>query len=277
MPAKPAAAFLDFATLGPGIDTSRLEWLLELRYFDYTSRDEVDERLRGAKVALVNKAKIDRASIEAADALELIVLAATGSDNVDTAAAKEAGIGVANVRDYCSDAVAQHVFALILGLTQGIGIYAANVRAGAWVKSKSFALFDHPIRELSGLKLGLIGYGSLGQAVARAGECFGMQIMISMRPGTSGPPPEGRVELERVLTEADVLSLHCPLNDATRHLIDADALRRMKNDAIVINTARGGLIDSEALAEALRSGQIAGAGIDVLPVEPPPADDPLLA
>jgi glycerate dehydrogenase len=165
---------------------------------------------------------------------------------------------------------------LVLGLTQQVGLYDGLVRSGAWTRSRSFALFDYPIRELAGRRLGIIGYGSLGRTVAGIGESFGMELLIAQRPGTAGEPEAGRVPVDRVLAEADVLSLHCPLTDATRHLLDADAFRRMKKDAIVINTARGGLIDQDALADALRSGEIGGAGIDVLPEEPPPADNPLL-
>jgi glycerate dehydrogenase len=276
MPPKPAAAFLDFATIGPGVDTTRLDQVVAARYYDFSDPAEIPGRLSGCEVALVNKARLDRAAIEGAASLRLIVLAATGCDNVDTAAAADAGVAVANVRDYCAGAVAQHVFALILGLTQKVGPYDMLVRSGAWSRSRSFALFDYPIRELAGRNLGIIGYGTLGRAVARVGESLGMSLLIAQRPGTEGPPPPGRVSLDEVLAEADVLSLHCPLSDSTRHLLDAAAFRRMKRDAIVINTARGALIDQAALAEALRAGEIGGAGIDVLPVEPPPAGHALL-
>jgi len=276
MPQKPSAVFLDFATVGPGVDTSRIDALVESTYHNFSDPGEIAERLSGREIAMLNKANVSRAAIEAADRLRMIVIAATGCDNVDVDAAREAGIAVANVREYCSRSLAQHVFALILGLTQQVGLYDSLVRSGAWSRSRSFALFDYPIRELAGRTLGIVGYGALGQAVADIGQSFGMRVMIAQRPGTSGPPPAGRVPLAQVIEEADVLSLHCPLNDTTRHLLDAEAFRRMKKDAIVINTARGALIDQKALAEALRRGEIGGAGIDVLPVEPPPADHPLL-
>jgi glycerate dehydrogenase len=276
MSSKPAAVFLDFATVGPGIDTARLDALVDVRYHDFSSAAEVAARLGNMEIALLNKAPLRREAIEAATTLKLIVLAATGCDNVETAAARDRGIAVANVREYCSSALAQHVFALILGLTQKVGPYDMLVRSGAWTRSQSFALFDYPIRELAGRKLGIVGYGTLGQAVGRIGESLGMELLISQRPGETGPPPEGRLPLPTVLAEADVLTLHCPLTEATRHLLDAAAFRRMKRDAIVINTARGALIDQQALADALRTGRIGGAGIDVLPLEPPPADQPLL-
>lgn len=281
MPSKPVAAFLDFATLGPGVETSRLDDVVSVSYFDFSEEDEILSRLSGCEVALLNKSRLDRALIESAAAtLRLIVVAATGSDNVDADAAADAGVAVTNVRDYCSAAVAQHVFALILGLTQQIGPYTRRVGEGAWSASRSFALLDFPIRELAGRNLGIVGFGSLGRAVAGIGEAFGMHVLVSERPGADQPESEPgspeRVPFERVLEDADVLSLHCPLNDATTHLLDADAFARMRPNAIVINTARGSLIDQEALAAALREGEIAGAGIDVLPEEPPPPGAVLL-
>lgn len=276
MPSKPKAVFLDFATVGPGIDTAKLDALADVEYHDYSRAADISPRLAGREIAVLNKAPLGREAIAAAAELRLIALAATGSDNVDVAAARDRGVAVANVREYCSNALAQHVFALILGLTQKVGPYDMLVRSGAWSRSRSFALFDYPIRELGGRKLGIVGYGTLGQAVGRIGDSLGMELLIAQRPGESGPPPRGRLPLATVIAEADVLTLHCPLTEATRHLLDAAAFRRMKSDAIVINTARGALIDQQALADALRTGQIGGAGIDVLPLEPPPADQPLL-
>jgi glycerate dehydrogenase len=277
MTPKPAGAFLDFGTMGPDVDTAPLEALLDLRCYTTTNADEVAERLAGCRIAIVNKTTITREHIAAAAALELIVLAATGTDNVDLAAAGARGVAVANIRDYCSPAVAQHVFALVLTLNQGIVGYDQLAKSGEWSRSKSFAMFDFPIRELAGRKLGIVGYGSLGQAVARVGRSLGMQVLVSTRPGDSGPCPPDRVPLGEVIESVDVLSLHCPLNEATRHMLSTEQFRRMQRHAIVINTARGALIDQQALADALRAGEIAGAGIDVLPSEPPPADEPLLA
>jgi glycerate dehydrogenase len=278
MPAKPSAAFLDYATLGPGVDTTRLEQLVDAKYYECSAPSEVAERVVDCDVVILNKAMLGADAIKGAKRLKLIALAATGSDNVDLAAAKERGIAVANIRDYCSTAVVQHVFALVLGLTQQIAGYNALVRAGAWQRSSTFAMFEYPIRELTGRVLGLIGYGALGQSVGRVGECLGMHVIVSARPGTprSGTPP-GRVHFDDLIEQSDVLSLHCPLTAATRYMIAAPQLKRMKRDAILINTARGGLIDSIALVAALRAGEIAGAGIDVLPVEPPQEDHPLLA
>jgi glycerate dehydrogenase len=277
MTSKPPAVLLDFATLGPNVDTRSLDELVAARYFDYSACEELRERLMGAEIAILNKVKLDRDAIAGATELKLIVLTATGTDNVDCAAARERGIGVANVRDYCSAAVAQHVFALILGLTHHVGGYDMLARSGAWQQSRSFALFDYPIRELAGRTLGVVGFGSLGQAVAHLGRCLGMEVLVSARPGGDDEAPEDeRVPFATVLREADVLTLHCPLTRDTQHMIGAVQLKQMKPDALLINTARGGLIDGTALAAALRNGEIAGAGIDVLPVEPPPRDEPLL-
>lgn len=278
MAARPSAAFLDYATLGPGVDTTQLERLVDAKYYDSSAASEVAARVVDCDIAILNKAKLGADAIKGAKRLKLIALVATGSDNVDLAAAKERGIAVANIRDYCSTAVVQHVFALVLGFTQQIAGYNALVRAGAWQKSRTFAMFDHPIRELTGRVLGLCGYGSLGQSVGRVGECLGMRVIVSARPGTPrADVPKDRVHFDDVIERSDVLSLHCPLTPATRHLIGAPQLKRMKRDAILINTARGGLIDSAALVAALRAGEIAGAGIDVLSHEPPQKGDPLLA
>jgi glycerate dehydrogenase len=278
MAARPSAAFLDYATLGPGVDTTRLEQLVDAKYYDASAPGEVAARVADCDIAILNKAKLGADAIKGATRLKLIALVATGSDNVDLAAAKERGVAVANIRDYCSPAVVQHVFALVLGFTQQIAGYDALVRKGAWQKSRTFALFDYPIRELTGRVLGLCGYGSLGQAVGRVGECLGMRVIVSARPKTArADVPKDRVHFDDVIEQSDVLSLHCPLTPATRHMIGAPQLQRMKRDAILINTARGGLIDSGALVAALCAGEIAGAGIDVLSHEPPQKNDPLLA
>jgi glycerate dehydrogenase len=278
MAAKPLAAFLDFATLGPGVDTAALDALVDARYFDCTGLFELGPRLADCEIAIVNKAEVTGDAIRASKRLRLITLSATGTDNVDVAAARECGVAVANVRDYCSTSLSQHVFALVLGLTQQIAGYSALVRAGAWQNSRTFALFDYPIRELTGRALGIVGWGALGQAVARLGEAFGMHVLVAARLGTSRDRvPTDRMHFDEMLEQADVLSLHCPLNPTTKHMIGAPQLERMKRDALLINTARGGLIDSQALVEALLAGEIGGAGIDVLSREPPPADEPLLA
>ncbi|MGD2167523.1 MAG: D-2-hydroxyacid dehydrogenase [Gammaproteobacteria bacterium] len=275
MKKRPTAVFLDHATIGPEVSLTSLEALTDIACFATTPPEAVAERVGDAEIVIVNKARIDRHTIEQLPRTRFITLTATGTDNVDAKAAAEHDIAVANIRSYCDVSVAQHVFSLILSLTRHPDRYDALVRQGKWQASPTFALFDYPIRELAGLNLGVVGYGSLGQAVARLGACFGMNVIIAARPGTD-TIPAGRVAFDKLLESADVLSLHCPLTSVTRRLLDEKAFARMKNDAIVINTSRGGLIDSAALVSALERGEIGGAGIDVLETEPPDPAEPLL-
>lgn len=272
------AAFLDYGTLGPGVDTAPLDALVDVEYYEYSDPGAIPHRLQDAEIGIVNKANIDAATLAANPHLKLIVLAATGSDNVDVVTAEERGVAVANIRDYCTPAVVQHVFALILALTRQLNGYQAIVTAGAWQRSNTFALFDYPIRELTGKSLGIVGYGALGRGVADVGRAFGMEVLVCARPrGVGGTYAEPRIPFESLLEQADVLSLHCPLTEANRHLLGKRELAAMKSDALLINTARGALVDSAALVEALKSGAIAGAGIDVLANEPPTDEEPLLA
>jgi glycerate dehydrogenase len=246
---------------------------LELR--DHTPQSEVAAAVAGAEVVLVNKLRIARETIERSPGLRLVALAATGTNNVDLAAARERGVAVCNLRDYCTASVVQHVFGLLLALTQRLREYDSLVRSGAWQRGEQFCLLDFPARELTGRKLLIVGYGTLGKAVAHAARAFGMEVHVANRPG--GERAKGRLDLEDLLPQADVLSLHCPLTPHTAGLIGAAQLARMKRDAVIINTARGALVDAEALADALRGGRLGGAGIDVLEQEPPAAGSPLLA
>lgn len=271
------AVFLDYATVSyfGDLDPSRLARVLpgvDLR--EHTSQPEVAAALAGASVALVNKLRIDAETMAATPALKMIALAATGTNNVDLESARTRGIAVCNVRDYCTASVVEHVIGTLLLLSHRLREYDALVRSGAWQRGSQFCLLDHPIRELAGRRFGIVGYGTLGRAVGRAAQAFGMDLVIANRPG--GEPRPGRVDLDALLGEVDVLSLHCPLTPATTGMIDARALARMKPDAVLINTARGALIDSAALAEALRAGRLGGAAIDVLPQEPPVDGNPLL-
>ncbi|RPH54551.1 MAG: glycerate dehydrogenase, partial [Lysobacterales bacterium] len=240
-----------------------------------TAEAEIPKALAGAGAVLVNKLRITLDVMAATPSLKLIALAATGTNNVDLDAARDRGIAVCNVRDYCTASVVQHVLGTLLLLTRRLREYDALVRSGAWSKGEQFCLLDYPIRELVGRRLGIVGYGTLGQAVARAAQAFGMEIVIANRPG--GEPQRGRIALEQLLPTVDVLSLHCPLTPATASLIGAPQLAVMKPDAVLINTARGALVDGSALAAALRAGRLGGAAIDVLPQEPPVDGDPLLA
>ncbi len=279
------AVFLDTDTLGPGdIDFSPLTDLLPaLTFYSATPPDQVTERIATAEIVLINKVRLPADMIESAADLKLICLAATGTDNVDLMAAAKSDIVVSNIRHYCAPSVVQHVFALILALTQRLTEYQQAVRGGAWSADKPFCLLDFPIRELQGKTIGIVGLGSLGAAVGQVAEAFGMRVIAARRPYDSKDtdPQQSsdgvqRVGLGTLFTEADVISLHCPLNADTANLINTTALTAMRRDAILINTARGGLIDSAALIAALQSGKIGGAGIDVLRQEPPVDPEPLV-
>jgi len=272
------AVFLDFDTVSNGdIDTGPLEDTgVDLQIFGVTEDAELAGRLAPAQILITNKIRIDRERLEMAPDLALICLAATGTDNVDTRSARERGIGVCNIVGYCTQSVVQHVFAVILALTHHLDGYQRLLRAGAWRQSPQFCLLDFPIRELSGRTLGVVGLGELGSAVARIAAAFGMNVLAAARPGAS-EPGDGRVPLDDLLRQSDIVSLHCPLTEANRGLIGTRELELMKPDSLLINTARGALVDSEALASALRKGSIGGAAVDVLPQEPPVDGNPLLA
>ncbi len=241
-----------------------------------TLQAEVGERLAGATIAIVNKLQLDAGLIAALPALQMIAVAATGTNNVDLDACRARGVVVSNIRGYAVHTVPEHVFALLLALSRNLIAYRQSVAAGRWQRAEQFCFFDFPIRDLCGATLAIVGSGSLGNGVARLAEAFGMHVLRSERKGAATRRP-GYTPFADVLREADVISLHCPLTSATRHLIGADELRAMKRSALLINTARGGLVDETALLAALREGLIAGAGFDVLSVEPPVAGNPLLA
>jgi len=270
------AVFLDFSTMGPDLNTDEMRALLpELQIFSVTEDHEVAERVMGATIVLTNKVRINSALLQNAPELRFIGLTATGTDIVDLVAAQRHGVAVCNIRAYCTQSIAEHVFACLLSLAHNIGNYHAAVNAGEWQHSKDSCLLKYPVRELSAMTLGIVGYGELGKGVAKLAENFGMQVIVSTRPGTS-VVADGRVSFDELLERADVISLHCPLNDTTRGMFGASEFTKMKSGAILINTARGGLVDSAALADALRGGDIAAAAIDVLPQEPPADGDPLL-
>ena len=262
--------------MGPDLNTDGIRALLpELQIFSVTEDHEVAERIMGATIVLTNKIRISAELLQDTPELRFIGLTATGTDIVDLVAAQRHGVAVCNIRAYCTQSVAEHVFACLLNLTHNIGKYNAAVNAREWQHSKDSCLLTFPVRELSAMTLGVVGYGELGKGVAKLAGNFGMQVIVSTRPGTS-VVAEGRVSFDELLERADVISLHCPLNDTTRGMFGAPEFTKMKAGAILINTARGGLIDSAALADALRDGDIAAAAVDVLPQEPPVDGDPLL-
>jgi len=273
------AVFLDFATLGAAeLDTAALDTALPgLVAYAATPPAEVAARIAAAECVLLNKVRIGRAEMAAAPHLAFIGVAATGVDNVDLDEAQRRGIAVCNIRAYCTQSVVEHVFGVLLALAHSIGRLPSAVRDGAWQRAGQFCVLDYPLRELSAMTLGIVGHGELGSAVARTARHFGMRVLIARRPGTRGTQDDGRVALDELLARADAVSLHCPLTADTQQLIGARELQRMKSDAILINTARGGLVDSAALVAALEQGRIGGAAIDVLPQEPPLDGDPLLA
>lgn len=280
------AVFLDADTLGPeDIDLDPLTSLLpDIQYFPSTASELIAARIHDADIVLTNKAILSAELLQQAQNLKLICLAATGTDNIAIDYAQQAGITVCNIRDYCTPAAVQHVFALILSLTQRLDLYSAALDRNAWSECEQFSLLDYPIRELAGKTMGIIGYGSLGKAVGDIARAFGMQIMAAQQPYSltneitqeqSNAIPQ-RVGLRTLLSSSDIISLHCPLTLATENLINADTLKCMRSGAILINTSRGALIDSAALVNAIKAGQIAGAGIDVLKEEPPRSPEPLL-
>ena len=270
------AVLLDWATMGPDLDISELRTLLpELVLYDETEDEQIAERIAGAEIVLGNKVLISESLFAGAPDMRFIGLTATGTDNVDLDAARRHGVAVANIRAYCSQSVAEHVFACVLHFAHSMGPYTRDVQAGAWQRAEVFCLLTHPIVELSAMTLGIVGYGELGKAVARIAEAFNMEVIVAARPGAD-EVPEGRVSMTELLARSDVISLHCPLNEATRGLFGEAQFSAMKPSAILINTARGALVDSAALARALRDDEIGGAAVDVLPKEPPVNGDPLL-
>jgi glycerate dehydrogenase len=270
------AVYLDYDSVAcADLSTTSLKAIFpSLRFYDQTAPADLATRIGDAEVVLVDQTKISRDDLAAAPRLRLISLAGTGYDHIDVAAAKERGIAVCNVRGYCTLSVAQHVWGMILSLTQHLPAYRRLAVDGTWAKHGPVNVQTHPIRELAGRRLGIVGWGDLGRAVAKIAEAFGMEVLIASRPGA--PPEAGRLELRQLLAIADIVSLHCPLTAATSRMIGAAELALMQPDALLINSARGGLIDSAALAAALRAGKLGGAGIDVLSQEPPVDGDPLL-
>jgi glycerate dehydrogenase len=269
------AVFLDYDTVSTGdLDISSLRAAVDdLRLCD-SDDAATAERIHGVEIVMTNKVELSRELLAGAPRLRLIAVAGTGTNNIDAAAARELGIAVCNVRSYCTSSVVQHVWALILSLTQHVAGYSRLARDGSWTRDEAQVVLAHPIRELSGRIFGVVGWGELGRGAPRTAEAFGMRVVVANRRGAPAKPD--RVELPTLLGMADIVSLHCPLDSSTRGLIGARELDLMKPDALLINTARGGLVDGRALAAALKARRLGGAGIDVLPEEPPLEDHPLL-
>ena len=265
--------FLDRSTLEANVRRPQFEH--EWVEYAETEEAEVVERLKGATIAITNKVRLREAALSRLPELRLIAVAATGVDIIDLEYCRRRNLAVANVRNYARHAVPEHALMLMLALSRNLLSYRRDVEDGAWERARSFCLFHHPIRDLHGSTLGIIGYGALGQSVAKLAEAFGMTVLVSEHKGASSIRA-GRTSFEDVLTTSDIISLHAPLTDETRHMIGTPEFERMKREAILINTARGGLVDERALVDALSNGLIAGAGFDVLTTEPPREGNPLL-
>jgi glycerate dehydrogenase len=275
---KPRIVVLDGFTLNPGdLSWSGLAALGELTVHDRTPPQEIVARAIGASIGLTNKTVLDASVIGALPELRYIGVLATGHNVVDIAAATTRGIAVTNVPGYGTPSVAQHTFALLLELCQHVGHHASTTRQGRWSGSEDFCYWDFPLVELAGLTLGVVGYGAIGRAVARIGRAFGMDIIAHTEPPCAPEQGVEFVAMDDLFRRADVVTLHCPLTEATRGLVNTRRLALMKPTAFLINTSRGPLVAEQDLAEALNAGRITGAGLDVLVVEPPPPDNPLLA
>ena len=261
--------FLDRATLDARMRTPSFPH----SYQEYaaTRGPEVVERLKDATIAIINKVALDRETLAQLPKLKLIAVAATGTDVIDKDHCRAAGIAVVNIRNYAFNTVPEHVFALIFALRRNLTAYCEDVRQGVWQRAEQFCFFPHPIRDIAGSTLGIVGFGELGKSVARRAEALGMRVLA-----TDIMPQPGLVDFVTILKESDIVTLHVPLTAQTRNMIGAEQLAMMRSDAILINTARGGLVDENALARALKDGVIAGAGFDVLTCEPPREGNVLL-
>lgn len=265
---------LDGATLG-NTDLNELKTLGELTTYPHTNLEQVVSRSIEADVIITNKVRIDEQALKQLPKLKLICVAATGTNNIDLEAAKNAGVTVCNVAGYSTPSVVQHTFTMLGNLLTNMHRYHQDCQQGLWQKSDMFCRLDHSITEIAGKNFVIFGYGTLGQAVAKVADAFGANVIIAERPHVEHPRA-GRVSFEQALQCADILSIHCPLTPDTHMLFDEVNLAQLKASAILINTARGGIVDETALVNALKAGSLAAAGFDVLSVEPAQADNPLI-
>ncbi len=269
--------YLDGYTLNPGdLSWEPLEELGDFTVYDRTKPEDIVTRAADADIILSNKVFLSADTLAQLPKLRYIGVTATGYNNVDLAAARERGITVTNVRGYSTSAVAQHTFSLLLGLTNHTELHSRSVRAGDWTNAADWCYWKTPLVEIAGKTIGLIGLGDIGTQVARIALAFGMRVLAHRKSSASAGEGIELVELDELLRESDVVSLHCPLTDATSEMINAESLAKMKPSAYLINTGRGGLIKEQDLALALDADQLAGAAVDVLSSEPPKADNPLL-
>lgn len=280
--AEERIVFLDRDTIAPQITLRRPAFSHQWAEYPRTAPEQVIERAKGASILIVNKVKITGDVIAALPSLKLIAVSATGTDNIDKAAAADRGIAVRNIVNYATTTVPEHVFAMILALKRQLFGYREAVIAGRWQEVDQFCFFDYPVQDLRGKVLGIVGRGSIGGAVGAIGQAFGMAVIYAGRKGAAGPTGaqnEGgspTVPFAEFLARADVISLHCPLTPDTRNLISTPEFEAMVKRPVLINTGRGGLVDEGALTDALDRGLISAAGFDVVTSEPPPADHPLM-
>jgi glycerate dehydrogenase len=274
---QPKIVFLDAATYGD-VSLKRFTDTWDCTVHHVTNPDETAQRLSGYSIAVTNKVAIDKAIFNSPEALglRLITVAATGTDIIDRVEASRHGVKVCNVPGYATQSVAQFTMALILELSTRAASYSDAVKNGQWENSPVFSLLTYPGLELSGKKLGIIGYGSIGRAVAQMARAFGMEVLIAARSSETEAVIDQRIPLDELLRQADIVSLHCPLTAETRNLINQKSLSVMKPSAFLVNAARGALVDETALIEALRNKRIAGAALDVISKEPPPANYPII-
>ncbi|MFI3212934.1 MAG: D-2-hydroxyacid dehydrogenase [Eubacteriales bacterium] len=266
---------LDRNSIGMDIDVSIFEKFGEFAYYDVASREDCKSYIKDADVAIFNKTVMDEDMLKGATNLKLLCVTATGTDNIDIAYAKSRGIAVTNVRDYSTPAVAQHTFALALYILEKISFYDNYVKSGEYSNQLGFSNFSEKYNELEGKTWGIIGMGNIGRKVAQIAEAFGCHVIFYSASGQNNSNDYERVDFDTVLSRSDVLSLHCPLTDRTRNLIDLEALSKMKKSAILVNVARGPVINDADLYTALTTDMIAGAGLDVLTKEPMEKDNPL--
>ncbi|MEN8119486.1 MAG: D-2-hydroxyacid dehydrogenase [Bacteroidota bacterium] len=267
---------LDAATLGSDINLSLLQEEGELIIHQTTKNTETKERIKNADIIITNKVIIGKIEMDNAKNLKLICVAATGTNNIDIEKAKKRNIVVANVKNYSTEAVAQHTISLILTLQNSLIEFAHESKSGNWSKSPIFTMLNHPFSELKGKKLGIIGYGTIGKRVAELAKVFGMEIIIGKRKGVEYKGNE-RVYFDTLLEKSDIITVHTPLSDNTRNLFGKEEFKQMKSSAVIINTARGGIINEQDLYSALKNIEIRAAAIDVTEKEPIPSDHPLLS
>lgn len=267
--------FLDRDTISPQTSLRAMSFPHELKIYDRSTKDQVAERIIDADIVVTNKVPVRQDAIDQAKDLKMVAVAATGTDNVDLSVCAARGIVVSNIRGYATHTVPEHTFALIFALRRSVVAYRESVKAGRWHEAQQFCYFDYPIKDLAGSTLGIIGEGALGQAVATLGRALGMRVLFAARKGGAR---QGSLytPFEELLAQSDIITLHCPLNEQTRDLIGAAEFALMKRQPLLINTARGGLVNEAALVEAMHSGQIGGAGFDVTVPEPPDNDHPLV-